>query len=150
MQIVGSGLVNSNFTIKHDIGQSVKSVAITCNNDYVVLGAMRKILFKPIQGILEVRQGKLYERNMGMLGQNQSMSSLEVQQIECNPYFNSLVASVSGNSVYIWDLETPDSQVVSPTAFAALIHLSVQFHSTPTATISILRRFPGVMRKTSS
>ena len=76
---MGSGLLNNNVTLKHDIGQSVKSVAITCNNEVLVLGAMRKILFKPIQAILEGKQGKLYERSMSVLGQNQSMSSLEVQ-----------------------------------------------------------------------
>ena len=121
LQVVGSGLGSGNFTIRHDIGQSIKSVAITCNNDRVVLGAMRKILFAPITGIFGARQGKLYERNMGCFGQSQSMSSLEVQQIECSPFFNSVVASVSGNSVYIWDLDAPDSQVVSENSLNVLL-----------------------------
>ena len=122
--MVGSGLSNQNFTIKHDISQSIKSVAVTCDNDYVVLGAMRKILFKPIQGILGAKQGKLPERTMGCFGQNQSASSLEVQQIECSPFLNSVIASVSGNSVYIWNLETPDSQVVSPCIIVTLFIFS--------------------------
>ena len=102
--------MNTNFTVKHDISQSVKSIAINCTNDMLVLGAMRKILFQRIQAIIDRRNSKnkkqqLLEREMGVFGQSQIMSNLEVQQIECNPNHSNVIASVSGNSIYIWDME---------------------------------------------
>ena len=49
------GVINPQM-IKHDISQVIKSVSITCDQEFVIFGAMRKILFKRVQEILEKKR----------------------------------------------------------------------------------------------
>jgi len=96
--------------IKHSINQSIKSVSITCNQEFVVFGAMRKIVFQSVQTILESKRlGKKKGLNMTSLGN----SNQEVQGIDCHPMNEKVVASISGNNVFVWDLDRPENQTVS-------------------------------------
>ena len=100
------------FTIKYDIPLTVKSISITCDQEYIIFGAMRKILFKRVQSIFDISQkmskSKLKKDNMHSLGKLSTASNLEVSQIECHPELPQVVASTSGNNVLVWDLQSPE------------------------------------------
>lgn len=98
------------FTVKHNIQSSIKSVHVTCDNKFVVFGAMRKIFFKEIETFFSSRK-MLQEQKLNYLGSKMNtVSTMEVQQIECHPRIPSIVASVSGNSLNVWSLQEHEQQ----------------------------------------
>ena len=65
--------------MKHNISQSIKSVNITCDNQNVVFGAMRKIFFRPIESIEKARK-MLDESKISFLGNKvNTIGQVEVQ-----------------------------------------------------------------------
>jgi len=104
----------SNFKIvKHSI-PSIKSVHVTCDNAQVVLRAQRKIYFKSINALTKPASKNknknkiLSESKISVLGSKMNtLSQIEVQQLECHPLMAEVVASVSGNRINVWNLEEP-------------------------------------------
>ena len=51
----------------------------------------------------------LQESKIAYLGSKMNtVSTMEVQQIECHPRIPNVVASVSGNSLHVWNLDEPE------------------------------------------
>ena len=66
---------------------------------------MRKIFFKEIETFFPLRK-MIQEQKLNYLGSKMNtVSTMEVQQIECHPRIPSVVASVSGNSLNVWSLQ---------------------------------------------
>ena len=104
--------VENSFLIKHDIQVPIRSVSITCDQEIIIFGAHRKILYRRINKLMEQR-AKVKEQRMDYLGNHTSAANCEVQSIECNPKAYNSVANVSGNNILIWDLQSPRQQIAT-------------------------------------
>lgn len=96
------------FSVKYNIQPSIKSVHVTCDNKFVVFGAMRKIFFKEIDTFQSRKM--LHEEKLQYFGSKMNtLGTMKVQQIECHPRIPSVVASVSDNSLNLWSLQDHES-----------------------------------------
>lgn len=109
------GLNPSYLSFKHDL-QTIKSVHMTCDNKFVLFAALRKIFFKEVEDFKKISVSAkqahrtIKEKQVPYLGGKINTSgSTEVHQIECHPALPDVVASVSGNSLNVWDIQSPDT-----------------------------------------